>query len=156
MDTERFDSWVRALTGVRSRRGTLVGLLGGGLGLIGLTEAEAKKHKKHKKKKGGGAPPPPACTPVCAGKACGDDGCGGSCGSCGGTACVSGACSCTGQPDLTGCGGGRQCSGGVCATPPPCGGWRRASLRPQTGPRHPVELPYSVVHHDKRRSSAAL
>jgi len=26
---------------------------------------------------------PPACTPSCSGKACGDDGCGGSCGSCG-------------------------------------------------------------------------
>ena len=29
--------------------------------------------------------------------------------------------SCTGQPDLTNCGGGRQCSGGVCTTPLTCG-----------------------------------
>jgi hypothetical protein len=34
-----------------------------------------------------------ACTPSCAGKACGDDGCGGSCGTCpGGLPCVAGHC----------------------------------------------------------------
>jgi hypothetical protein len=119
VESDRFDGWVRTLTTARSRRGALAGLLAGTLGLVGLSATEAKKHKKKKKKKGG--PPPIACTPACEGKACGDDGCGGSCGACGAVSCVAGACSCAGQPDSTGCGGGRQCSGGVCATPPPCG-----------------------------------
>ncbi|MBX3189453.1 MAG: PQQ-dependent sugar dehydrogenase [Labilithrix sp.] len=36
---------------------------------------------------------PCACVPACAGKQCGDDGCGGVCGTCaGGAACVAGAC----------------------------------------------------------------
>lgn len=40
-----------------------------------------------------GAPPPPSCTPSCSGKACGDDGCGGSCGACAaGQSCDAGAC----------------------------------------------------------------
>ncbi|MBI2388469.1 MAG: CAP domain-containing protein [Deltaproteobacteria bacterium] len=38
------------------------------------------------------------CAPSCGGRVCGDDGCGGSCGS---------------------CGGGQTCSGGKCVTPPP-------------------------------------
>ncbi len=37
------------------------------------------------------------CTPNCAAKACGDDGCGGSCGDCGSSACMSGICV---DPDL--------------------------------------------------------
>ncbi len=37
--------------------------------------------------------PAASCTPSCAGKACGDDGCGGSCGGCaGGTTCQAGQC----------------------------------------------------------------
>jgi hypothetical protein len=47
-----------------------------------------------------------SCTPDCAGRACGDDGCGGTCGSCGG-----GACDPDGQCREAGCGGGMvQCS----------------------------------------------
>jgi len=38
---------------------------------------------------GGGVP---ACTPDCTGKECGDDGCGGSCGSCVAGSCVAGVC----------------------------------------------------------------
>ncbi|GMV40580.1 MAG: hypothetical protein AMXMBFR64_22960 [Myxococcales bacterium] len=70
------------------------------------------------------------CTPVCAGKQCGSDGCGGVCGTCGaGQDCVSGTCqggcapSCAGKvcgPD--GCGGscgdcapGQTCNLGACA-----------------------------------------
>ncbi|MFV8816587.1 midcut-by-XrtH protein [Haliea sp. E17] len=39
-----------------------------------------------------------SCTPSCNGLSCGDDGCGGSCGT---------------------CGGGTECSGGLCLAPPP-------------------------------------
>ena len=82
----------------------------------------------------------PDCTPDCAGKACGDDGCGGSCGACQqGESCIAGACApgpC--EPDCTalecgddGCGGscgvcpaGWQCENGQCATDcqPACAG----------------------------------
>ncbi|MCB9740881.1 MAG: hypothetical protein H6747_16565 [Deltaproteobacteria bacterium] len=55
------------------------------------------------------------CTPVCAGKNCGEDGCGGSCGSCAGDAvcnaagyCVTDPC----KPDP--CNGKGVCSGGTC------------------------------------------
>lgn len=43
-----------------------------------------------------------SCTPNCAGKTCGDDGCGGSCGTCAsGYACSSGTCvSCTSNPTV--------------------------------------------------------
>ena len=83
------------------------------------------------------APTDPNVFPNCDGKVCGDDGCGGSCGSCGGQeACVSGACVC--QPDCNGktcggdgcggscgsCGGGQLCDGSNCYTPcqPNCNG----------------------------------
>lgn len=119
MDGKRFDHVTRALHSAAPRRGILGLMLGGGVGLLGLTETQAKRRKKRKKK--GKGSPPVACTPACQGKACGDDGCGGSCGGCGAVSCMAGACSCAGQPDLTNCGGGKQCSGGVCATPPTCG-----------------------------------
>jgi agmatine/peptidylarginine deiminase len=68
------------------------------------------------------------CTPNCTGKVCGDDGCGGSCGTCtGGKACQNGQCvgctpSCTGkQCGDDGCGGlcgscpvGQSCQNGQC------------------------------------------
>lgn len=74
----------------------------------------------------------PHCVNPCVGKECGDDGCGGTCGSCPygpQWSCVSGKCICT--PYCTGkvcgsdgCGGscgtcpaGQVCSGGKCVTP---------------------------------------
>src|SRR5690349_4361098 len=50
--------------------------------------AQASGKKKRKKKKPARAPTPtapptvPACVPACTGRVCGDDGCGGSCGTC--------------------------------------------------------------------------
>ena len=125
MDGSRFDRLTRSLTEVRSRRG-LTRLLsgvafGGPLVLLSLAEAEAKRKKKKRKKRkkqgdghsgaapdpGATAPPPPtsslppSCLPNCAGKQCGDDGCGGSCGTCsGGSACANGACACPGGTEL--------------------------------------------------------
>ncbi len=67
-------------------------------------------------------PNPNACMPVCTGKVCGPDGCGGSCGACSGTCDASGQCvgtctpACGGKvcgPD--GCGGScGTCSSGTC------------------------------------------
>ena len=59
------------------------------------------------------------CTPACVGKACGDDGCGGSCGACDG-ACVNGVCYASdgcGSEHLTGSVGcpGCACEACVCA-----------------------------------------
>lgn len=79
-----------------------------------------------------------ACTPACAGKVCGDDGCGGLCGTCpeSAAACDNGTCvdACkptpllckTNQcgPDSCGgscgsCGAGANCAGGKCVADPP-------------------------------------
>lgn len=76
MDDSRFDALARTLTDPRSRRGALAALLGGTLGLLGLTEVDAKKKKKGKGKKGKGGkgkPPTVACVPdllsaTCAGR----------------------------------------------------------------------------------------
>ncbi len=75
------------------------------------------------------------CTPSCAGKQCGGDGCGGSCGSCGaGTTCTGGQCVCVPQCSSKECGGdscggscgacgaGTTCSGGQCVCAPQCSG----------------------------------
>lgn len=51
MDNSRCDHLTRRLG---TRRATLGSLLGGTLGLLGLFEGEARKHKKKKKKRGGG------------------------------------------------------------------------------------------------------
>jgi len=76
------------------------------------------------------------CTPNCAGKECGDDTCGGTCGACPGDQdlCGGGACVC--QPLCTGkecgddgcgdvcgdCTGQDACVGGACVCQPACGG----------------------------------
>ena len=78
-----------------------------------------------------------SCQPTCASKVCGDNGCGGSCGTCGSTSphCVAGLCktectpTCTGKAcGDNGCGGscgsclgGKNCSGGQCVTGGGCG-----------------------------------
>lgn len=50
MNPVRFDTLTRSLTTARSRRGTLASLLGGTLGLLGLTDTVAKKKGKKKGK----------------------------------------------------------------------------------------------------------
>lgn len=131
MDDDQFDELVRSLA--RSRR-TVLGL-GAALSLTPLL-ADAKKRKNKKKKK---KTTTTTCQPSCSGRACGPNGCGGSCGACsGGRVCTAGACQCpTGQtacsagccPACQGCDDARQicvmaagsdttaCPGGAC-----CGG----------------------------------
>ncbi len=59
---------------------------------------------------------PDGCVPVCGGKACGDDGCGGSCGGCtGGQVCQQGACACASQ-SLKACCGQAVCWFDSCGT----------------------------------------
>jgi hypothetical protein len=49
----------------------------------------------------GSASVEPSCTPQCSGKVCGNDGCGGSCGTCGSGQCVEGVCSLV--KEISGC-----------------------------------------------------
>lgn len=144
MDMDRFDGIARHV-GTMTRRTLSKTLAFGGLGtvigsVVAVSEASAgSKQRKGKKKKAKlqQSPPPPAgCVSNCAERACGSDGCGGSCGSCGGTqVCIAGACcvpeskgdTCAGrcgtwinncgQPvDCKTCPTGQQClSNGSCA-----------------------------------------
>jgi hypothetical protein len=126
MDGKRFDGLLRTATTAHSRRGAVVAVLGGMVGLLGPTETEAKR-KKHKKKKGGSPPPPkprcPAtcpdcqqcvngqsCTPKADGTACGNNDC---------KTCQSGAC--VNKADNTLCNDSTgKCGSGTCKTPPAC------------------------------------
>jgi hypothetical protein len=47
MHDARFDALTRAVTSAHSRRGALSTLLGGTLGLLGLAETTARKHRSH-------------------------------------------------------------------------------------------------------------
>ena len=90
MDDDRFDTLTRSVTSGGSRR-RVMGLLsavtlGALTPLLERVDADAGKRKKRKKNKkiGGSQPAPPAvCTPDCSRKSCGNNGCGGSCGTCG-------------------------------------------------------------------------
>ena len=95
MSEHIFDALTRYTAAAASRRGyarALTGLALAGVwsSLLRLDDVEAKKgnrkrRRNRKKRTKANSPSPPAlsCTPTCAGKVCGDDGCGGSCGSCG-------------------------------------------------------------------------
>src|SRR3954447_12004864 len=72
MDPSRFDTLARSLAMTGTRRRALPTILAGAFVLLGLADTEAK-HKRHKHKK-------KPCIPICAGKTCGSDGCGGECG----------------------------------------------------------------------------
>src|SRR5262249_36562677 len=99
VESQRFDAIVRSLSRLPSRRDILRGFIGTGIGLGTLraeaTEAKSKHHKKHRGEQSQSPPSRPSatCTPRCGRKRCGDDGCGGSCGSCAaGQFCSSGTC----------------------------------------------------------------
>jgi hypothetical protein len=107
MDGFHFDALTRTLTSAGSRRRALTGLLGGTVGLFAAwaDEAAAKNCKKirNKKKRKRCLARARGCVSTCAGKRCGDDGCAGSCGACGGgRICDGGQCICPGG--LTDCG----------------------------------------------------
>ncbi|MFT4040236.1 MAG: 6-bladed beta-propeller [Thermomicrobiales bacterium] len=81
-----------------TRRAIASLLTGTGLAALGAaTDAKKKKKKKKKKSRNKGAPStpptPPTCATTCGDRVCGDNGCGGSCGSCGaGQFCDAGQC----------------------------------------------------------------
>src|SRR4051812_43437387 len=91
MDADRFDRLTRTFSTVAPRRTALDGALGSTLTMLlnqfGAEEAGAR-HKKKKKRKN-------RCKPQCAGKTCGDNGCGGSCGEwTDGLTCDGNSCAC--------------------------------------------------------------
>jgi hypothetical protein len=141
MDGAHFDTLARSLATAGSRRRAITGLISGALGLFGVLadETAAKNCKKiRNKKKRKKCLAKAKCVPRCAGKVCGPDGCGGSCGSCAGNeGCHGGTCICVphcGGNDCgdDGCGGscgtcsgGRTCQSGQCTCPADqafCGG----------------------------------
>ena len=103
--SDRFDSLIRRLSETRPRRGALGLLLGSSIGLLGLTETEARKKKgKHKKKH---RDPVPTCSDGLKNGSETDIDCGGTCGPCeNGKTCAS----------LTDCQSGRCAPGGICQT----------------------------------------
>ncbi len=108
MESDRFDELTARLAAPMSRRHGvgLAGLLGLA-GLAAVQEADARKKKRKKKNRKKPRPtttPPPTCRTSCGTRTCGDDGCGGSCGSCEGEfVCRNGTCDCPEGKDL--CGG---------------------------------------------------
>jgi hypothetical protein len=126
MDADRFDALARSLSATPSRRGALRLLVGsafGGLVTLGDGDADAhnaltackkksgkqkKKCLKKAKKHNASHTAARSCTPSCTGKTCGDNGCGGSCGT-----CTGGTCSQTGVCD---CGSGKELCRGACVS----------------------------------------
>jgi len=115
VDQKQFDDVSRTLSRRPSRRDVLRGLAGAGLGSLRLSdvgEARKKPKRKGNKKKSATRPTPAdaphdalTCTPNCAERTCGNDGCGGSCGNCGGDQiCRGGTCCVPDAPAAT-CGG---------------------------------------------------
>ena len=105
MSEHIFDTLTRSTAAATSRRGyarALVGLALAGVwsSSLSLDDVEAKKKGRKRKKKRNrnkksnqGNKSPLSCTPSCADKVCGDDGCGGSCGTCAsGELCAQGKC----------------------------------------------------------------
>jgi hypothetical protein len=113
MDENRFETLIRSLSSRSSRRGVLASLISGLLMALTFVlsgeDAESKKRRKKKRRR---------CSPHCAGKSCGADGCGGSCGECNdGRTCQSGICVCAAAccADVD-CGSGKLCLKGQCVT----------------------------------------
>jgi hypothetical protein len=134
MDLKRYSAFRLSLESTPARRDILRALAGIGFGMSALRLAdvtEAKtKHKTGKQKKGNKhkhrhgsrqSPPPLVCTSNCTGKTCGDDGCGGSCGTCPGSqdVCQTGTCICLPQCAPANACGADGCNGscGTCASP---------------------------------------
>ena len=119
MDGSRFDALSRAFVDGHSRRRlvrlVMVVVLARTAAPLPLREtaAKGKKHKKHKKQRRGASP----CVPNCEQRICGDDGCGGSCGTCAvDQVCADGRCAsrCPSGQKLCGaaCIPNNQCCGG--------------------------------------------
>jgi hypothetical protein len=126
MDADRFDALLRSLSHVPSRRGAVRlvagAALGGAFGWLRATEAEAKKRRKKKGKK------KRRCAPQCAGKTCGPDGCGRSCGWCAGGACEAGICTCPPGTELCGDVCRIRCADFFARDPDTCGCCKLAPL----------------------------
>ena len=155
MDAKRFDTLTCWLAESRSRRSALATLLGGTLGLLGLTDIAAKKKGKGKKKKKrrdqgtspsppppppGPAAPPPSCLDGIKNGSESDVDCGGSCPRCAdGRTCATGddcaSFRCSGgtcQACLNYC--GSDANGNCYCAQPVAGGSQTCTTNSSTGP----------------------
>jgi hypothetical protein len=95
MGTTRFADLIRSLSTAASRRGLLTDLTRGLLAAqsfwpLSGEEAAAKNKRRRRQKRRTNTRKRNQCSPDCAGRTCGDDGCGGSCNACpGGSHCLS-------------------------------------------------------------------
>jgi hypothetical protein len=115
MEQYRFDGIARTLGAATSRRTLGRALASGGLGALlssalNPLTADAKKKRKKRKKKNtqqltDTQQLPASCTPNCTDRSCGGDGCGGSCGTCGGTQLCRGGTCCAPEPLVNTCTG---------------------------------------------------
>jgi len=125
MDRDHFDNLTRALTAQSSRRGFGGLLLALGLGtssglqIFDSNETAARKRRRRKKRKNKNRDKPGTCQPDCAGKDCGPDGCGGSCGTCiAPLLCAESTGQCVEDDGLCGsCPPPGKCHGGACCDP---------------------------------------
>lgn len=107
MDLHQLSTLRHSLGSLPSRRDLVRALSGAGLGVGALrfsnvAEAKKKKKKHGKKHKRTQSTPTASCTPNCTDRGCGNDGCGGSCGSCGANHfCQGGTCVCAESPAAT-------------------------------------------------------
>jgi hypothetical protein len=114
MDSYEFDRLTVTVATRVPRRALAAGILAALTGQARISEARKKRKKSRRRR---------ACVPNCTGKACGGDGCGGSCGPCAGN-CDNGLCCpgsqrncggvCRGCCDDSNCAGGRTCLQGAC------------------------------------------
>ena len=162
MSEHVFDAFTRLASAGMSRRGfsrALAGLAFGGIWFASLPSesADAKRGRKHRRKRrrnkkdNQAINQSPACTASCGGAVCGDDGCGGSCGTCGaGQLCAQGRCV-TGQGT---CPAGADVCNGFTAD---CGGgdhecvcWTSMANETRCGSFHPLHSGHSICTNDEQ------
>ena len=125
MDSRNFDRLMRAFSEASTRRRFGAALVALGLGAaaavdpLHLDVADARKRRKRRKKKNKNRDKPGECQPDCAGKDCGPDGCGGSCGTCiAPLLCAESTGQCVEDDGLCGsCPPPGKCHGGACCDP---------------------------------------
>ena len=165
MSEHIFDTLTRSTAAATSRRDyarALVGLALAGVwgSSLSLDDVEAKKKGRKRKKKRNrnkqsnqGNKSPLSCTPSCADKVCGDDGCGGSCGTCGPTQlCAQGQCV-TGQGTCPP--GADICNGfttGCSTSDHECACWTTVSNQTRCGFLHPLVREGALCTNDNQCS----
>jgi hypothetical protein len=125
MDGHHFDTLARSFSTMLSRRSLGRALTGGGLAAVigasfGALGGDARKKRRKKKQPQPLPQPAPLCTPNCIDRACGNDDCGGSCGTCGADQICHGGTCCTPESRNATCGGRCGTRTNNCGQPVTC------------------------------------